>query len=610
MGNINLSLFKGKVLGLVSDANIISEHFGESRAHAVEVFLSSIDYVVEFFNDDLNIEVLNKRNKVGDFKMAQTPLDVLACELLDGLEEVDLLLRDGILDAFLNVCKQSNMSVTPFPDTEELDMATEAIQNEALYNKIKAFETLKYLDGHNKSLIILGPNGSGKTSFANYMKGLDPHIRVISVPHLNDIQHGNLQLIKSICSEYNDIARQFYETNTKRQETKFERIKRVFDEFFDIKLDTSAFSDNTIKAKNEQGRIFGIDSMSDGERVAFFYIANVIDASQQSFVIVDEPENYLNPAIYNKIWDRLIGERPDCQFVFITHNIDFVSARSNYEIATIKKFVYPKDFKFDFLGSDLDDIEPNLIIKLLGSRKPILFCEGKGNGKDYKVYEAIFGEEYTVVPTGNSDNVKKCVEACNLHPNKYSVQSAIGIIDSDLMSSVRINKLKANHIYAARCNEVEMLLIDELVFNAVMKKTGKGEVLFDSFKADFFCKLEEKHQEVVRRLVKTQIDEMLHRSNIDDKHNETKEKLKNNLEEIFKRIDFDLLWEDCETRVKEIIDDKNYEYALRYCCLEHGEVNPTLCNKYMPNYIDVALDIMRNSSDLREAIRGKYFPEI
>ena len=79
--------------------------------------------------------------------------------------------------------------------------------------------------------------------------------------------------------------------------------------------------------------------MSDGKRVAFFYISTVVAAPDRSFIIVDEPENHLTPAVYNKTRDKLIEIREDCQFIFISHTIDFVSARSNYELVKIKNFV-------------------------------------------------------------------------------------------------------------------------------------------------------------------------------------------------------------------------------------------------------------------------------
>ena len=243
--------------------------------------------------------------------------------------------------------------------------------------------------------------------------------------------------------------------------------------------------------------------MSDGEKAAFFCIATVISAEEKSFIIVDEPESYLNPAIYNKIWDRLIEARSDCQFIFISHNMDFVSARVNFELAIIRKFGYPNYFEFDFLGDDLDKIQPEFIVEIVGSRKPILFCEGTKKGYDYKVYTRLFGENYTVVPTGSNMTVQDSVKACNLHANRYNIQSAIGIIDSDLISKEQRESLRGKDIYTLRCNEIEMLLIDEAIFNQVIVNEGAKENMFDAFKSEMIGKIGERKEDIVSRFVKT-----------------------------------------------------------------------------------------------------------
>ena len=177
-------------------------------------------------------------------------------------------------------------------------------------------------------------------------------------------------------------------------------MKEIFDDFFEVNLDNSDFSTKAMKAKKRDGVPFDFNDMSDGERVAFFYIATVIAAPHQSFIIVDEPENHLNPAIYNKIWEKLIEKRKDCQFIFISHTIEFVSARTNYELAKIKSFIYPDQFEFDFLGDSLENIQSELIVEILGSRKPILFCEGSKSDYDYRVYESLFGKKWELYVSG------------------------------------------------------------------------------------------------------------------------------------------------------------------------------------------------------------------
>ena len=65
------------------------------------------------------------------------------------------------------------------------------------------------------------------------------------------------------------------------------------------------------------GAKYSINGLSDGERCALFYIGNVLLAPENSYIVVDEPETFLNAAVYNELWDLLISERQDCQFIFL-----------------------------------------------------------------------------------------------------------------------------------------------------------------------------------------------------------------------------------------------------------------------------------------------------
>lgn len=377
-----------------------------------------------------------------------------------------------------------------------------------------------------------------------------------------------------------------------------------------MKLDNSAFAAKEMQATKNGQKAFKFNEMSDGERVAFFYIATVIVAPANSFIIVDEPENHLNPAIYNKIWDRLIEARKDCQFIFISHTIDFIRARSNFELVKIKSFVRPDKFEFEFLGSSLEDIKSEHIVEIVGSRKPILFCEGMKDNYDYKIYECLFGEKYTIIPTENCDSVKSSVTACNTHASTYSIQSAIGVIDSDLKSDSEIERLKDKNIYAIRCNEIEMLLLDEYIFKAVLQHQFMNESEFEKFKSDFMSKINARKDYIIKRLVKIQIDEKLATTKIDDKRHKTKEELKSNLSDIFSCIDIDTLWRDAEERITKAIEDGDYEAASRLCCLEHQEIIGGIVNKTIPNYDTIALGVLSSNKELADKIRDKYFSEV
>ena len=326
---------------------------------------------------------------------------------------------------------------------------------------------------------------------------------------------------------------------------------------------------------------------------------------------MDEPENHLNPAIYNKIWNRLINLRKDCQFIFISHTIDFINARSNFELVKIKSFVYPDKFEFLFLGNSLENIPVEYIVDILGSRKPMLFCEGDRSGYDYKIYEKLFGKKYTVLATGNCLNVENCVKACNIHNFMYSTEKSIGIIDSDMKSEEEILALNDKNIYCLKCNEIEMLLLDESIFEKVLKHLFRNGEEFNEYKKEFFRKINERKDYIIRRFVKTKVDGKLKKSVIDDKNNITKEEIRSNLCSIFKSIKLDDIWDKCEERINNIILNKNYEEAIRYCCLEHKEIIGGVVNKFVKDdYEKIALGLLTEDEELSSVIRDKYFSEI
>lgn len=636
---MNIYEYKEKVLSFNAEAQLLAGIIcNPNHLSSLNNLIASLSTLVDFVNEDLSLNVLdNYSNKVTE-DQDTCPLDILCKNVLQKLTDIGPLLKKDIFD-FLR--PENNQSGTrAFPRTpynsQEFTALSNKLKDQPFTNLLSAFGILKHLEGHSKTLIILGPNGSGKTSFANYIKNVESHIKVIPaskpiktqgyVSHIynttlanfnDEIYRGGtlqedllLKLIVGLCTEHDNTARQFYDTGIRTTETTYEKIKKIFDEFFEVKLDNSAFASKEMKAKKDGTAPFDFNAMSDGERVAFFYIATVVAAPAQSFIIVDEPENHLNPAIYNKIWDKLIAVRNDCQFIFISHTMDFINARSNFELVKIKSFVRPNKFEFEFLGSALDDIPTAVIVDIVGSRKPLLFCEGSKTDYDYKIYEKLFGDQYTVIPTGNCLSVENSVDACNMHATTYSIQSAIGIIDSDLKSTEEIERLKEKKVYALRCNEIEMLLLDEAIFKKVLAQLYKPSSVFDSFKNAFFAKLNERKQHIVKRLVKTQIDEKLRSSIIDDKNNKTKEAIKANLSSIFTSLDVDTIWAECEAKITDIVNRKDYDDALRYCCLEHTEVIVGVGKRFVSDYATIALGVLGDDTQLAASIKAKYFSEI
>ena len=105
----------------------------------------------------------------------------------------------------------------------------------------------------------------------------------------------------------------------------------------------------------------------------------------------------MNLALITRLWDRLEKERKDCRFIYLTHNLDFAASRINSEKLWMKDFTPPAQWNLEKLPSD-ENLPEILYMELLGSRKPILFCEGTKASLDYKLYTRLF-PEYTIIPS-------------------------------------------------------------------------------------------------------------------------------------------------------------------------------------------------------------------
>ena len=65
--------------------------------------------------------------------------------------------------------------------------------------------------------------------------------------------------------------------------------------------------------------------MSDGERSVLYLAAQVLCVPENKTLIIDEPEVHLHPSLMGRLWRALESARPDCLFVFITHDVQFAA---------------------------------------------------------------------------------------------------------------------------------------------------------------------------------------------------------------------------------------------------------------------------------------------
>lgn len=210
--------------------------------------------------------------------------------------------------------------------------------------------------------------------------------------------------------------------------------------------------------------------MSDGERAIVYYLGQCLVAPKDSVLILDEPEGHIHKAILGRLWDAIEAARPDCAFIYITHDLYFGAERS----ASAKYFVR----NYERLNSEAWDIEPlpegtglpeHVVAELVGSRKPILFVEGAENSLDLTVYRCFY-KEHTIMPVGSCETVIRSVRNYRLNAALHRLGAVCGLVDADGRDTVEMLGLQTDGVHALPVSEVENLFLLPPVFLALAQK--------------------------------------------------------------------------------------------------------------------------------------------
>jgi ABC-type molybdenum transport system ATPase subunit/photorepair protein PhrA len=233
-------------------------------------------------------------------------------------------------------------------------------------------------------------------------------------------------------------------------------------------------------------------SLSDGERVALYLAARVLDA-EPGVIVVDEPEVHFHGRLASRFWNRMQAERPDLRFVYITHDLPFALSRGDAAFVLVRSGGKPELIS---VGSEIPaDVADALLSAASFSihAKRVVFCEGdEGLSSDQLLYGAWFrGADTAVIPVGSCRSVLSAVSSFS-GVGLVTGLTPIGIIDRDFWPD-RFLKSLPEGVTALDVHEVESLYCIRGVFVAVASHLGKdtpdAESLYDQFLAEARRKL-------------------------------------------------------------------------------------------------------------------------
>ena len=344
--------------------------------------------------------------------------------------------------------------------------------------------------------------------------------------------------------------------------------------------------------------------MSDGERVIFYVVGRVMLAKESSLIIVDEPEMHLHKAILNKLWDILEEKRKDCMFIYLTHDIDFASTRiankrwlKSYSSSTSGIF---ENWEIESIADS--EIPEALLMKILGSRKKVLFCEGKQGSLDRQIIELLF-PNFTITPLASCKDVINYTIAYNKISNKYAV--AYGIIDRDFRTKEQLDKLAAENIYSYDVAEIENLfLIEDFIKGFAEYKHEPCDI--DNIKTQILALLTRNKEQQISSYLIQRINYNFNESHV--RNGKDKTEVEANFNEFVKQIKIEEWYNIRLQELDDVIKTSNYAKVIM---LYNNKGLHSIIEKALgiSSYNLKALEYLRNSQNARDVLHN-VFPKL
>lgn len=601
-------------------------------------------------HEDINVineqyrQALNEISMILDVYNCSTPMAALDKLIEQTKENFDII---------INNCEENISNNIAARDYDDYYYQYKAIFDN-LESYLKKLISIRYLCRiGNINTVIVGKNGSGKSSFASFFKNSFSD-NIVVIPAQKYLVYKPLHDHKSLtmnCEGLSVIQGRDYISDLRKSEDVYNILSSIEDIFSNLittfcneeikkglnyyyKKSTEGTENSLLTQVNnvlsniipgvqvqinsdcrcidisKANNTYNVNAMSDGEKVTLYYILHVILASKDSYIIVDEPETFLNPSVANRLWNSLEEIRADCKFIYLSHNINFIMSRKLAKLIWCVEYTYPNKWVLEDVEFQDSLLPKELMISLLGTQKTILFCEGiVDEVSDYSFYSSLFSDKVFVYPVGGHREVIQYVRKFNSSLlNGY--YNAVGIIDHDFLSEETIDDYLKDKIFTLPFNEIEMaLLCDELLENVVSlyadESTTKAKIA--RFKEEAFELLKSNKGKIVSENVKYYIEEQITTYKITNAQNfETIIDGVNGWFNELKEKDLFKLYDD---KISSIIEHKDYNEFLKISSLKSA-LSRGLANKFLDSdYLLKAIQRVSKNADLRELLVEKYFKD-
>lgn len=407
-----------------------------------------------------------------------------------------------------------------------------------------------YTDERNERV-----NNTGKY---NNRWGHNPDIHL-----LNDF---TALMVLLVTDEYEKLTTEHEEHNNGNKKysviTKLEQIQQIWENIIPnkkLKIKTG-----TIKVynKNAPNELYWGAEMSDGERSIFYFIGEALCVLPDSLIIIDEPENHLHKSILIRLWDAIESARPDCTFLYITHDLGFAMSRTDSQIIWAKNMPAIGNWEYELINFD-NNIVDALKLEIMGNRQNVLLIEGKdSNSYDKRIYSRLF-PDYNVIAVESCDKVIEYTKAYN-KLNNLNYVKVKGIVDRDRRSDDEVKALNKDNIFCPEVAEIENLfLLPEIIkIIADMQLHGdEYEQIIQETKDNVFNFLTKEIEKQTLLFIKQKINNQLNQ--LANCKATTLDVYKENINSMPNKINIDDTYKEIKNKIQQVIDNKDYLGTLK-----------------------------------------------
>lgn len=346
--------------------------------------------------------------------------------------------------------------------------------------------------------------------------------------------------------------------------------------------------------------------LSDGEKAVLYHIAAVLYAMPDAVIIVDDPEIFIHHSIMLTLWNVIEEMRPDCTFIYNTHDVEFASSRVDNKCIWVKSFD-PQARTWDYeVATSSRNLDDAIYYDILGSRKPVLFIEGdEEHSIDSKLYPLIF-PDHVVKPLGSCNKVIEVVRSFgDMH--KFHHIDSRGIVDRDRRTDQEVAYLRKKNILVPDVAEVENMFLLEAVVRGVARYKHRSEAAVmervkDRVINTFDSMLRQQALQHVRHRVKHDVEVRI------DMRFRSINALEEHMLDLVNELNPRGAYEDTCRRFRALVQQRDYAGILRV--FNHkplmGDTGVAeLCGyRSVDDYIKGVLGILKSDGPISRAMRA------